>query len=295
VLARVEVRENAGPMSRRTPPSLQPLGPRTFSDDTPNASRMYDYYLGGAMNFTVDRELAERAKAVLPCTPPLARIHRSWLRRVVNACLDEGIDQFLDLGSGIPTVGNVHEIVQRRSPDGRVVYVDYDATAVTHARKLLQDNANATTLHADIRDPDSVLSSPEVARLLDFSRPVGMLMVGILLYVAEEYDPAGLIATYRDACAPGSLLPISVITTDYVAEQDPVTYKQVQDLINVYDDASEQINVVSVQTFTSWFAGTTLQAPGVTILPTWRPDGTLEGDNDSPARLLGIGGMGRIG
>ncbi|WP_063758446.1 SAM-dependent methyltransferase [Kibdelosporangium aridum] len=281
-------------MTRATPPPLPPIGPRSYDSEMPNASRMYDYYLGGAMNFTADRELAERAKTVLACTPSLARLNRSWLRRVVNVCLDEGIDQFLDLGSGIPTVGNVHEIVQHRSPDGRVMYVDYDATAVTHARKLLKGNENAGILHADIRDPDTVLQAPEVRSLLDFTRPMGLLMVGILLYVGEEYDPAGLVATYRDACAPGSLLPISVITTQIVAEHDPVTHKQILDLIAVYDDASEQIHPWTPDDLRSWFAGMDLLEPGITILPAWRPDGSLESDNDSEARLLGIGGMGRV-
>ncbi|MCE7006681.1 SAM-dependent methyltransferase [Kibdelosporangium philippinense] len=281
-------------MTRATPPPLPPIGPRSYDSEMPNASRMYDYYLGGAMNFTADRELAERAKTVLPCTPSLARLNRSWLRRVVNVCLDEGIDQFLDLGSGIPTVGNVHEIVQRRAPQGRVMYVDYDATAVTHARKLLKGNENAGILHADIRDPDTVLEAPEVRALLDFSRPIGLLMVGILLYVGEEYSPAGLVAAYRDACAPGSLLPISVITTQIVAERDPVTHKQILDLIAVYADASEQIRDWSKADLAAWFTGMDLLEPGITILPEWRPDGSLEADNDSEARLLGIGGMGRV-
>ncbi|ONI81232.1 hypothetical protein ALI144C_22130 [Actinosynnema sp. ALI-1.44] len=281
-------------MTRATPPRLQPIGPRSYDSETPNASRMYDYYLGGAMNFTADRELAERAKTVLPCTPSLARLNRSWLRRVVDTCLDEGIDQFLDLGSGIPTVGNVHEIVQRRAPQGRVVYVDYDATAVTHARKLLQGNEYAGIVHADIRDPGSVLRAPETRRLLDFGRPIGLLMVGILLYVGPEYDPGGLVATYRDACAPGSLVPISVITTKLVAGKDPVTHKQVLDLISVYADASEQINDWSEADLVCWFSGMDLLAPGITLLSEWRPDGALEADNSSEARLLGIGGMGRV-
>jgi SAM-dependent methyltransferase len=256
---------------------------------------MYDYYLGGALNFAADRELAERAKTVLPVTPVLARLNRSWLRRVVNVCMDEGIDQFLDLGSGIPTVGNVHEIVQKRIPDGRVVYVDYDSTAVSHAQKLLRGNENATILHADIRDPENVLDAPEVQTLLDFSRPIGMLMVGIMLYVADEYDPHGLIATYRDRCAPGSLLPMSIISTDQVRDHDPETYRQLLDLVSVYDDASEQIHVRGFDEFVSYFDGMDLLDPGVVILPEWRPDGTAEHDATSPARWIGIGGMGRIG
>jgi hypothetical protein len=283
------------PVNRRTPPPLLPIGPRSYDEKTPNASRMYDYYLGGAMNFAADRELAERAKSVLPATPVLARLNRSWLRRVVNACMDEGIDQFLDLGSGIPTVGNVHEIVQKRNPDGRVVYVDYDSTAVSHAQKILRGNDKAAILHADIRDPQSVLTAPEVELLLDFDRPIGLLMVGILLYVADEYDPAGLVAAYRDKCAPGSLLPMSIITLDEVETHDPATHRQVLDLVSVYDDASEQLHVRGKEEFRRYFDGTELLEPGVVILPEWRPDGTAELDAESPARWLGICGMGRIG
>jgi S-adenosyl methyltransferase len=282
-------------VNRRTPPPLQPIGPRSYDEQTPNASRMYDYYLGGALNFAADRELAERAKTVLPATPVLARLNRSWLRRVVNVCMDEGIDQFLDLGSGIPTVGNVHEIVQKRIPDGRVVYVDYDSTAVSHAQKLLRGNENAAILHADIRDPDTVLHAPEVEALLDFSRPIGMLMVGILLYVADEYDPRGLVAAYRERCAPGSLLPMSIISTDEVKNHDPETYGQLLDLVGVYDDASEQIHVRGYDEFLSYFDGMRLLEPGVVVLPEWRPDSTAEHDATSPARWIGIGGMGRIG
>jgi hypothetical protein len=283
------------PVNRRTPPPLQPIGPRSYDEKTPNASRMYDYYLGGALNFAADRDLAERAKTVLPVTPALARLSRSWLRRVVNVCLDEGIEQFLDLGSGIPTVGNVHEIVQQRVPDGRVVYVDYDSTAVSHAQKLLRGNENAAILHADIRDPESVLEAPEVETLLDFDRPMALLMVGILLYVADEYDPAGLVAAYRERCAPDSLLPMSIITLDEVQQHDPPTYEKVLGLVSVYNDASEQLHVRSREEFTSYFDGMELLDPGVVVLPDWRPDGTAELDASGPARWLGIGGMGRIG
>ncbi|MGH3625527.1 MAG: SAM-dependent methyltransferase [Sciscionella sp.] len=271
---------------------VPPLGPRSLDSETPNAARMYDYYLGGAHNFGPDRDLAERARMVLPCVDALARLSRSWLRRVVIACLDAGIDQFLDLGSGIPTVGNVHEIVQERSPDGRVVYVDYEPVAYYDALKMLQGNDNATILQADIRDPDSVLRSPEVAGLLDFSRPIGMLLAGVLLYVGDEHDPAGLVAAYRQPCAPGSHLALSIITLD---EVDPITHGQVLDLVNVYENANDQLHVRGRDHFTSWFAGTTLLEPGVVPLPDWRPDNVLDGvDADNPARLLGYGGVGRI-
>lgn len=272
--------------------TVSPLGPRSLDPETPNAARMYDYYLGGAHNFGPDRDLASRARTVLPCVDALARLSRSWLRRVVNACLDAGIDQFLDLGSGIPTVGNVHEIVQRRNPDGRVVYVDYEPIAYYDALKILRDNDNATILQADIRDPDSVLGSREVRSLIDFSRPVGMLMAGVLLYVSDEYNPAGLVAAYRQPCAPGSYLAMSIITLD---EADPVTRDQVLDLVGVYENANDQLHVRSREQFTSWFKGTTLLEPGVVLLPDWRPDNVVaETDADSPARLLGYGGVGRI-
>lgn len=265
--------------------------PRTVDTDVPSAARAYDYYLGGAHNFAADRELAERARQVLPCVAAVARLNRAFLRRAVLHMIDRGITQFLDLGSGIPTVGNVHEIAQQVNPACRVVYVDYEPVAAAHSEIILEGNAGAVMVERDIRSPRGVLTHPATQALLDFREPVGLLMVGVLLFLSDRDDPAGLVARYRDVCASGSYLALSHITDD---DADPVTRDQVRDLVRIYQDANEQVYLRDRGTLTRWFAGTELVDPGVSLLADWRPDGGTEPDADSPARMLGYGGVARI-
>src|SRR5439155_21352523 len=147
--------------------------------DRPSAARIYDYLLGGGHNFAHDRELAERFLIAQPYAREIARLNRAFLRRVVLHMIDAGVYQFLDLGSGIPTVGNVHEIAQKAEPDARVVYVDYEDVAVAHSELMLEDNDRATIVQADLTDPPAVLEHPEAQKLLDLNQPVGLLMVGV--------------------------------------------------------------------------------------------------------------------
>ncbi|RRO20706.1 hypothetical protein EIL87_02270 [Saccharopolyspora rhizosphaerae] len=175
----------------------------------PNVARMYDYYLGGAANFAIDRDTADEVLAITPEAGRAARANRDFLGRTVAYLCEQGVDQFLDLGSGIPTVGNVHEIAHRHNPEARVLYVDHDAVAVLHARSLLGAEPRAEITRADIRDPGAVLSSPEVAELLDFSRPVAVLAVAVLHFLPDADRPAEVLRAYTDRCAPGSYLAIS--------------------------------------------------------------------------------------
>jgi S-adenosyl methyltransferase len=259
--------------------------------EMPNAARMYDYYLGGAHNFPADRQLGEQARTVLPCVNMVARLNRSFLRRAVVFMVEQGITQFLDLGSGIPTVGNVHEIAQGRNPDARVVYVDYEPIAVAHSELILAEVPNAAVVGADIRQPEAILDSKPVRELLNLDEPIGLLMVGVLLFIPDSDDPGGLVRTYREVCAPGSYLALSHITDD---EADPLTREQVHQLVEVYQAANEHIYLRDRKTFTDWFDGTELVDPGVTLLADWRPDGGDGPDVDSPARTLGYGGVSRI-
>ena len=265
-----------------------PTEVRQLDLDKPNAARMYDYYLGGAHNFEPDRLLAAQVEQVAPWVKYVARINRSWLRRVVTFMARQGIRQFLDLGSGIPTVGNVHEIVQRVDPAGRVVYVDYEAVAVHHSHDLLKDDDNTGVVWADVRDPSSVLDHPEVDNLIDFSQPVGVLIAGLLLFIDDEHDPAGMVASYRDACRAGGYLAISTMSRD---EADPGTDEQLDGLLRLYEAAEERVHPRDRATIESWFAGTELVEPGLVLLDDWRPEGE---PSVSPARLLGYGGVGRI-
>jgi hypothetical protein len=265
-----------------------PTNVRGVDMDKPNAARMYDHYLGGVNNFEPDRLLAGQVEQVAPWVRYVARINRAWLRRVVLYLMDQGIRQFLDLGSGIPTVGNVHEIAQRVDPATRVVYVDYEAVAVHHSRELLKDDENTGVVWADVRDTRSVLEHVDAAGLIDFDRPVGLLIAGLMLFIADEHDPAGIIGTYREACPPGSFLAISTMSQD---EADPATAEQLAGLLRLYESADEQVHPRDRATIESWFAGTDLVEPGVVLLDTWRPE---DRPSTSPARLLGYGGVGRV-
>src|SRR3954469_11469587 len=160
--------------------------PNSINTELPSAARVYDYLLGGGHNFAVDRIVGEKVLRVLPNGGQIAASNRAFLRRAVLFMMEQGITQFLDLGSGIPTVGNVHEIAQQVDPKARVVYVDHDEVAVTHSELMLRGNEYATVVAADVTEPDRVLSAPAVREVLDFSQPVGLLMVAVLHFVPDE-------------------------------------------------------------------------------------------------------------
>ncbi|MGH3995536.1 MAG: SAM-dependent methyltransferase, partial [Pseudonocardiaceae bacterium] len=147
--------------------------------ERPSGARIYDYLLGGAHNFAHDRELAEKFLKAQPNAREIARLNRAFLRRVVLFMIDNGVRQFLDLGSGIPTVGNVHEIAHKADPSARVVYVDYEDVAVAHSELLLEENDLATIVQADLTAPAEILQHPRTRAMLDFEEPIGLLMVGV--------------------------------------------------------------------------------------------------------------------
>lgn len=176
---------------------------------TANVARMYDYFLGGGHNLEVDRIAARRAIEIMPHIVVAARANRAFLQRAVGACLDQGIRQFLDLGSGIPTVGPVHQIAHRIDPAARVAYVDTDPVAVAHTELLLADVPAATITRADLTNPADVLTAPGVAGLLDFDQPIAVIVAAVLHFVPDDRDPRRILRIYRDAIAPGSLLVFS--------------------------------------------------------------------------------------
>ncbi|MPZ25891.1 MAG: hypothetical protein GEV12_05430 [Micromonosporaceae bacterium] len=263
-------------------------GPKDLDLDVPSPARVYDYSLGGSHNFEVDRAFAEKVFEFVPWVPNINRLNRSFLWRVVSFYLDQGIRQFLDLGSGIPTVGNVHEVAQRRVPDARVVYVDYEPLAYHHAQSLLADNPYATIIQADVRDPEAILEHPQTRELLDFSQPLGLLMVGVLLFIGPDDRPAELVNTYRRRLAPGSLLAISHLCDE---QAPPQLRAQVAAAVAAYEQASEQLHVRTRDEMVSWFDGMALVDPGVVFLPDWRPESREEADD--VARPLGYGGVAR--
>ena len=244
---------------------LPAWAPDAVDIETPSAARMYDYYLDGSHNFAADRVLAEEYIKVLPEIRNISRANRLYLRRAVRTLAAAGVDQFLDLGSGMPTVGNVHEVAGAVNPDAKVVYVDADPVTVAHGKAILATEPNAAYLHADLSNPDQVLASAEVAQHLDLSRPVGVLMVAVLHFVPDADDPAEVIARYRDASAAGSYLVVSHATDDY----NPRTMEQAT---GVYSRASHSMNFRSRAEVQDLFAGYELLAPGLVDVIHWRPE-----------------------
>ncbi|WP_433442666.1 SAM-dependent methyltransferase [Nonomuraea sp. CA-141351] len=193
---------------------MKEQAPQGVDPHIPNAARMYDYFLGGKDNFQADRDLADRVLSFLPETRDGTRENRALIGRFVRYLCEQGITQFLDLGSGLPAQENVHEVALRHAPDARVVYVDNDPVVATHGRALLADPERVAMVLGDVRRPKEILSSPEVRTLLDFDRPVAVLMMFILHLIRDEDDPHGFVAAYRDALAPGSYLAISHVGSD---------------------------------------------------------------------------------
>ncbi|GAA4002896.1 SAM-dependent methyltransferase [Allokutzneria multivorans] len=252
----------------------------------PSTARVYDYYLGGSHNFAVDRRQAQQAIELWPELPSSMQANRAFLRRAVRYCVSRGVRQFLDIGSGIPTVGNVHEIAQRADAGCRVVYVDVDPIAVAHSRALLAESGtrHTATVQADLRDPDRVLDDPAVRELLDFTEPVALLMVSTLHFISPEDEPAALIARYSGVLAPGSPLVISHGTAD--GRPDRATAHE-----KLYHRTGTPIWMRSAAEITGFFDGFRMVDPGLVYLSEWRPDSPDE-EWERPERLSGYAGLG---
>ena len=241
--------------------------------DRPNAARMYDYYLGGSHNFAVDRDAADQVIAVAPEVVGAARANRAFLGRAVRHALDHGIRQFLDLGSGLPTVGNVHQLVHDVDPSGRVVYVDVEPVAVSYATLLLRQTPTVGVIRADLRDTDAILNHEVTQRLLDFTRPVCVLLVSVLHFVDGDIDRP--IAALRERTCPGSVLAIS-----HATHPDPRHAERADAVDQVYSRTSTPIRHRSREEIAALFTGFDLVAPNpdagdqpASLVPVeqWRP------------------------
>ncbi|MFI7487616.1 SAM-dependent methyltransferase [Micromonospora echinaurantiaca] len=251
----------------------------------PSAARVYDYFLGGAHNFEIDRQLAEQIASMTPNLAATMRAGREFLRRAVRALLDAGIDQFLDIGSGIPTVGNVHEVAQTANPKARVVYVDIDPVAVAHSRELLAGNDLTGVIHADLREPERILAEARELNLLDFSRPLGILLAGVVHFIPDADRPGEILATLRAAAAPGSHLVISHSTY----EDQP---QEMLDAQRLSARTDTEITLRSRAEITGFFGDWTILEPGVVHMPLWRPDSPSDVD-EHPERFGAFGGVAR--
>ncbi|MEU6267011.1 SAM-dependent methyltransferase [Saccharopolyspora shandongensis] len=239
--------------------------PQDVDEEIPSAARLYDYLLGGAHNFAADRALAEKFLTALPSARDVARLNRAFLRRAVVCMAQHGVRQFLDVGSGIPTVGNVHEIAQAADPQARVVYVDYESVAVAHSQLLLEGNDNATIIQADLVEPGTILEHPETRRLLDFDEPIGLIMAGVFHFVSHEQDAPAIITRYRDALTPGSYLALSHFTAD-------ISPDEMAGVVEVMRRSSDPIHTRTHTEITELFTGFDLVEPGVVGTALWRPD-----------------------
>lgn len=228
----------------------------------PNAARMYDYFLGGAHNFAIDRELAERLLAVAPEIRDIARANRRFLHRAVRMLVDAGVRQFLDIGSGIPSAGNVHEVARRHADGCRTVYVDVEPVAVAHGTAMLAGDDQAAAVLGDLRDPAGLLGSPAVRRLIDFDRPVAVLMVSMLHFIGDDDDPVRLVGEYRRALSPGSYLALSHVTANEHSDQ----------VRALYDSTPTPLHTRTRAEVAALLDGFELVDPGVVYLPEWRPD-----------------------
>jgi O-methyltransferase involved in polyketide biosynthesis len=258
--------------------------------DRPSSARIYDYFLGGAHNFEVDRQAAEAMAKVHPAIGLGMRANRSYLRRAVRYLCDLGIDQFLDLGSGIPTVGNVHEIAQRANPAARVVYVDIEPIAVSHSNSILAGNERASAILGDLRQPEAILAAPEIEELLDLSRPVAIVLAGVLQYVSDADNPAAIIGRYRDALPSGSYFALSH------PSQDKLTLERAAGATasaKVYNRTETPFTYRALAEFETFFAGLDVVEPGVVEMWEWRPEPGKEPD-ELEGRVSGFAGVGRV-
>jgi hypothetical protein len=257
----------------------------------PNIARVYDAFLDGKDNFAVDRAVVELTLQIVPDAAAGAKANRAFLRRVVRYLAGQaGIGQFLDIGSGLPSQGNVHEIAHEVSPAARVAYVDSDPVVLRHAQALLAGAPTVRVVTADVRRPAEILGSDQVREFIDFDRPVGLLMLAILHHVREEEDPAGIVARFREAAAPGSYLAISSFRMPGSGHpQDAARTLEVQDLFNAKLGTGlwrEQEEILA------WFGDWELLDPGLVPLPEWRPDTAGQAARDSTYHGF-VGGVAR--
>ena len=263
----------------------QESAPPGIDTRIPNMARMYDYALGGKDNFAADRAAVEKLFSFSPENKYVPRANRRFLGRAVRFAAAQGIRQFLDLGTGLPSQGHVHEVVADINPDAHVVYVDNDPVVVNHAKALLVDSDSVTAVEADIRDSEGILADPDVTGLIDFSRPVAVLFVAVLHGIPDRDDPAGIVRSFAGCVSPGSYLILSHLTSEghppaLVAQKEeifarsnaPVSYRSRAEILRMFD-------------------GFSLVQPGLTAVTQWRGD-ELDQKLDAAGQWW-LGGVGR--
>ena len=260
--------------------------------DRPNVARIYDYFLGGDQNFTADRAAAEHVLDNYPDAALAACANRAFLRRAVAFLASQGIDQFLDVGSGLPTVGNVHEVARGINPTARVVYVDNDPVAVRYSRELLAEEGEGArgvaAIEADLRDLAAMLSHPDTRRLLDLRRPLGLLLVAVLHFIPDDEEARRAVRAVREALAPGSYVVLSHATLDGLPADVIARFEA------IYRRSSSPTIARPRARIEALFEGLDVVEPGIVLTPLWRPDAARDPLADEPGRAAVLAGVGRV-
>jgi O-methyltransferase involved in polyketide biosynthesis len=249
----------------------------------PHVARMYDYYLGGKDNFAVDREAVVAVEAAMPEVRQLARENRAFLRRAVRYMVANGVRQFVDIGAGLPTAGNTHEIAQGAA-DCRVAYVDNDPIVLAHGRALLATDARTTVVTADLRKPEGIFANDEITRLIDFGKPVGVLLIAMTHFLREE-EREPIMGVLRANLAPGSFLAATHVTVDKHSTE------AVEGVEAVYRRTPSPIFFRTHEQIAAFFDGFELADPGLVTIDAWRPD--PEDPSPEPTGWL-YGAVGRL-
>ncbi len=257
--------------------------------DRPNPARIYDYALGGRANFAADRAAFDAFAAVYPDNALAARSNRAFLRRAVAYLARQGIDQFLDVGSGLLTGGNVHEVARSVNPAARVVYVDNDPVAVRFSRQLLAEEkvSGVAAIEADLRDPAAILAHPRARALLDLARPVGLLLVAVLHFIPDDDEARRAVGQLTAALPSGSYLAISHATREGGAAEALAQFAR------QYEVRTSPVAFRPRATIEGFFAGCALVPPGLVFVPAWRPDSAHDILVDEPERAAAVAGVGR--
>ncbi|GAB2833789.1 SAM-dependent methyltransferase [Actinoallomurus bryophytorum] len=258
-----------------------------FNTTRPNIARMNDYFLGGKDNFAVDREAAEQLLAIAPEIQDIATENRRFLGRAVRYLAEHGIRQFIDIGSGLPSRRNTHEVAQKVAPDARVVYVDKDPVVISHGRAILANNERTVVVEGDILHPEDLVTHPQVRRIVDLDEPVAVLIFGALHFIPHSEDPFKCVAWMRDAMPPGSYLAISHVVFDTRPDAvDPI--EDIYRGIFERPDAKAARNIEDVRRF---FDGWDLIEPGLVYVRQWHPDNPLSAR--SAEKVWVVGGVAR--
>jgi hypothetical protein len=249
---------------------------------------MYDFFLGGRDNYEVDRDAAQRVIDVFPDIVPTTRANRRFMHRAVRHLAASGIRQIIDIGTGIPTAPNTHQVAHEVSADIRVAYIDNDPIVATHAGAHLLGAGNTGFFLGDLREPETVLGHPTIGELIDFDQPVGVLLVAVLHFITDEEDPAALVAAYRDALPAGSRLVLSHATSDFHPRGTGVDEAK-----DVYKDrkATATVTTRTRAEVLPFFDGFDLVEPGLVQIPLWHPEGAAPAEEE----LRHVGTYGGIG